>query len=383
MNCVLSAQTLSKDYPFLKKINATAKVSFTSSGDYFYYSYVLKNHEGNKGSIQEFEIDISRPNNSILLDTTGLKFASKLEEKWFKRDFPPRQQWIVPVAFLRIPGREWLAMLSNKPNISISADTLFIKPGNSVGDIIMMSKGLPGIRSFIVEPDFEEVLYFPNIEDTTAHMSIAQMDSIREAVNYHGWTIGPTAPPIDFIFTIWCDTLHSYTRQSVQLGWLKDKNAEKRIDFKLDIAKRLLEIAKDCAKKPKQNKLLDEATKAIKEDETVLKKEYGRESVPTAEEVLRETPQIVMDEKNLKELEQYENEITRSPKDRKLNEAQCINLCEKTYTWLAIKMLESLVREVEILNRLTEKSKREYITSEAYALLKYNTEYLIEQLKKK
>ena len=41
-------------------------------------------------------------------------------------------------------------------------------------------------------------------------------------MNYHGLTVGPSAPPINFIATVWCDTLISYTTQSRALGWIKD-----------------------------------------------------------------------------------------------------------------------------------------------------------------
>ena len=64
----------------------------------------------------------------------------------------------------------------------------------------------------------------------TQHLicTIEQMDSIREAMNYYGWTIGPTAPPINFIATVWCDTLISYTTHSRTLGWIKDDATENK-----------------------------------------------------------------------------------------------------------------------------------------------------------
>ncbi|HAP34717.1 MAG TPA: hypothetical protein DCQ28_01795, partial [Bacteroidetes bacterium] len=86
--------------------------------------------------------------------------------------------------------------------------------------MILMSKALPGMRIFEIQPYFNIYEFFPNIEDTTATMSIDQMDSIREVVNYRGWTIGPSAPPINFITTTWCDTLAYYTTQSRTLGWI-------------------------------------------------------------------------------------------------------------------------------------------------------------------
>jgi hypothetical protein len=128
-------------------------------------------------------------------------------------------------------------------------------------------------------------------------------------------------------------------------------------------------MAENCAANPKKTDLLDEAKKAIKEDDMVLKKEYG-------DEAIQGLSKPVMEEN--KELKQFEKELAK----KKPDETKCKELCGKTYTWLAIKILESLVYEVEILNKLSEKKTKQYLTSEAYALLKYNTEYLIEQIKK-
>jgi hypothetical protein len=211
-------------YPFLYKVQVVTTVSYTLSNQMFFYSYKLTNDPNNKGNIEGFEIDISRPNNSILLDTTGLKFDSEWEENLFRRDFPPRQQRVVPVGVPTLPNLHWDAMLSNRPIESIATNALEIQPGNSVEGIVIMSKGLPGIRNCTVCPDFEDDLLFPNPDDTAIiHYYVPPIDSVRDAVNYYGWTIGPTAPPLNFIPTVWCDTLGNYTTQSRSLGWIKDQ----------------------------------------------------------------------------------------------------------------------------------------------------------------
>jgi hypothetical protein len=214
------------DYPFLYEVQARTTVSYDSINRMFFYSYKLYNDQTNKGSIQEFQIDISRGANTISLDTIGLRFAgSGFMERMFRRDFPPRQRMIIPIGFPIVPNAHWLASLANRPIASISADTLFIKPGNSVEGIVLMSKGLPGIRSFTVMPDFQDDLFFPNPDDTTITDDI---DSIRHVINFYGNTVGPTAPPINFIPTVWCDTLTSYTTQSRTLGWIKDDATENK-----------------------------------------------------------------------------------------------------------------------------------------------------------
>jgi hypothetical protein len=123
------------------------------------------------------------------------------------------------------------------------------------------------------------------------------------------------------------------------------------------------------------NTLIDETSIALDNEEVILKMEYG-------EDATNQISPAAKNEKDIKVLNRYKNEMSKNPKERKLNKIQCKDLCEKVYKHLAIRTLQSLVREVEILNKLSDRNKKQYLTSEAYALLKYNTEYLIEQLKK-
>jgi hypothetical protein len=220
--------------------------------------------------------------------------------------------------------------------------------------VIAYFKGLAAMLAFPDEPPGEIEILLEPLERFPNNSVIRK-------------TVGPKDPPNPFVPLNYLDTLLSYTRQSVQLGWLIDKNAAKRIDQKIELVKRLLQMAENCAANPKKTDLLDQARKAIKEDESVLKKEYGNE-------VIQGLQKPIIEEN--KELKQFEKELAK----KKPNEAKCKELCGKTYTWLAIKTLESLVYEVEVLNKLGEKGKKQYLTSEAYALLKYNTEYLIGQL---
>jgi hypothetical protein len=229
----LSCYSQTPVYPFLYKIQVTTVVSYDSSNKMFFYAYKLTNDPNNKGDIDEFAIDISRRENTISLDTIGLRFAgSGFIERMFRRDFPPRQQIVVPVGFPTRPNKCWDATLTNALTASFFADSLEIQPGKSVEGIVIMSKGFPGIRNCVVTPDFEDDVLFPHPNDTTIHYYVPPVDSIRNAVNYYGNTIGPTAPPINLIPTAWCDTLTSYTTQSRTLGWIKDQTtANKYLDY--------------------------------------------------------------------------------------------------------------------------------------------------------
>ena len=232
--------SLSTDYPFLYKVKANCSVSYDENRQMYYYNYVLFNDVLNRGSISDFLIDISRQSNTVLYDTIGLRFDSNYEEGSFRRNYPPRQGRVVAVGFPLLP-RFWSATLANRPVAWLGVNKNFPLPGETRDSLILMSKALTGIRAFEVQPNFNIYEFFPNIEDTTANMSIEQMDSIREVVNYHGWTIGPTAPPINFIPSVWIDTLISYKHQSRTLGWISNEGIMNSLDQKLENAKQQLQ----------------------------------------------------------------------------------------------------------------------------------------------
>jgi hypothetical protein len=150
---------------------------------------------------------------------------------------------IIPISFPTFPKKRWFENIGGVFfEASISTDSLGISPGATVTNIVAVSKALPGIRKIRFEPEFWDDYFFP-FDDTVNTYSHALVDSVRKAVKFNGWTVGPTAPPMDFIATAWCDTLRSYIHQSHTLGWINntrdddsedDENAEDGIVKNLD-----------------------------------------------------------------------------------------------------------------------------------------------------
>ena len=322
--CSVAVIAFSQDYPFLRNVQVRSSVSKQGPGQMLLFSLHLFNDPTSVGSIQAVDIDISRSPNSIDLDTTGLKFNSQLEETFFRRRFASLRERVVPVGIPSLPGSEWLAMLTNRGTLSISADSKFVPPGESVDGIVLMSKGLPAIRYFVVEPNFQDDRLFPSLDDTARTITVSQMDSIREAVNYFGRTIGPTAPPNPFIHLAFLDTLFSYTRQSAELGWLgkgKDEDCDKderpEVGIVRNIESRLQKAGREL-ERGDSVKARGELEKLIAKVERIWKRSEKQEG-------------------------------QREGKDRK---------------------------------HRGERGKGEPVimTSEGYALLKYNTEFLIERL---
>ena len=318
---ISASYVMSQNYPFLRDVRVESSVSYTQSSKIFSYSYHLANGRRSQGSIQEFDIDISRRVGSLGLDTTGLKFNSGLEEGYFRRRYPGLCERIVPVGFPGRPGNEWIGMLTNRRTASISADTLFIKPGQSTGGITITSRGVPGIRALVIRPNFQDDVLFPSIDDTSRTLSIAQMDSIREAANFYTRTVGPTAPPVKFVATIWIDTLLSYTRQSADLGWLgRDRDNDCDDDERPDDG-----VVKNIEKR------LEKAKRFLERDDSVKAR------------------------RELEKLVQKVERIWKRSQDQEKKRG-------RGKEWRQDKCL---------------------MTSEAYALLKYNTEYVIDHLPEK
>jgi hypothetical protein len=213
-----------QQYPNLWNIQIHSSISYNKYEQMYYYTYSMANNPSNIGSIAEIEIDISRKSGTLDIDTSGLRFKNDgYTEEDFRLSFPHLKGRIIPVGFLKTPVGDWTGGLSNALTASFGGiGTSHVQPGGSVSGFEMMSKGLPSIRQCIVSPFFDVIALFPDPADTTITYYVPPVDSVRNAVNYYGWTIGPTAPLINFIASVWCDTLTSYTTQSRTLDWIKD-----------------------------------------------------------------------------------------------------------------------------------------------------------------
>ena len=118
-----------------------------------------------------------------------------------------------------------------------------------------MSRGLPGIRFDIVKPDFDVVALFPDPEQDTT-VTEAEIDSIREAVRYRGWTVGPTAPTAVFDGIATLDTIKSYTVQSRSLGWIRDQPTANKYSALIDSVKGKLQANRIAATRAKLDTIL-------------------------------------------------------------------------------------------------------------------------------
>jgi hypothetical protein len=224
-----SQTSADSDYPFLHNVQLRVRATRIPSSQMFCYEYSLRNDRDNHGAICAIEIDISRSPQSSVFDTSGLRFCSGLVERLFRRHYPRLADSTIPVSASRLPSSDWDASPADNLTMSIGQDTLFLLPGDTVSGIQLMSKAPPGIRKFTAVPEFDVHRLLPNLEDFADTIGSDQLDSaivrgdsVRQAIRFHGWTVGPYAPAaVSGAGTI-LDTLVTYTDRSLAVGWILD-----------------------------------------------------------------------------------------------------------------------------------------------------------------
>jgi hypothetical protein len=222
-------------------IGSEVRSSVTQDGKtgIYTYSYTLKNGEDSMGCIWWFEIDITKPANTIELSQEGLVDAPKgISKGVLKHEVPI----MVPVAFPTLPKiggiRAWGAGLTVGGNAYWASDDREFRlgPSDTLGGLVMTSHGVPTIRNFRLEPKYNP----PPVEDVTREM-LDELTRIEENISVKGKTIGPTAPPEDFKPLTFLSQIVSMKEESKALGWMDNTGILKSLDAKLDNAKKKLE----------------------------------------------------------------------------------------------------------------------------------------------
>ena len=246
-------------YPTLNKVNIRSQVTTAASSKMYFYDYTLSNDAANKGNILALEIDISRTKGTVDFDTIGLIFEDSFVQHAFQRAYRALAHQIVPVGFPKAP-KFWVGGVSDYLTADISGDTLLITPGQSLGGFTLMSKGLPAIRRCTVRPDFDVDSLYPKYEDTVNTID-EKIDSIRNACNYYGFTVGPGSPPSPFNARSFLDTLTSYITQSRSLGWITSQATADSFAGRVGSAKALLRARDTSGLRKVGNEILAMATR--------------------------------------------------------------------------------------------------------------------------
>lgn len=238
----------------LQGVAISAKVS--KRNDIFTFGYRVFNPHSNDGHILNLDIDITRgPSDAILSReglTNGRGYLRHTSEATFQR-VP-----MVPVGILGPP--DWTLGLGfhSKNDVRGYAswggieDSSLILPGQSLEGFQLTSYGLPGIRTVEVHPDID----WQNVPDEFSDSAKARQ--LRDSLIFSTKTVGPTAPPADFVPKEFLNYLISLLHDSRDLGWVKEDKAQEKLLKQLLKAKRDLEKDKTANAVKELKKFVEE-----------------------------------------------------------------------------------------------------------------------------
>jgi len=233
-----------EELPYLKGVTVHTRVMLNQNSGIFFYMYTISNSNSSSGDIFMFDIDISRNPSSVAYDTIGLRFKRPWMENSFRREFEYLKNNIIPVGFPDVP-KYWGGMIGNNYVASFDSDGRNkLMPGMTMDGFVLMSKGLPGIRTFIAHPYYDPNDYYPSIDDVSeeeAEQIINQVEKDYVQISFRGITIGPVAPPAIFNAVSYLDTLLSYTRQSKDLGWITNQIIADKYEGYFTMAQNMLQ----------------------------------------------------------------------------------------------------------------------------------------------
>jgi len=250
--------------PRLSNVVVKCAVSRDPTTKILTYTYSLSNGHLSSGCIKDIEIDLTYAPNSVELSNRGLvDYPRYVNRTAFEVDSSLR---VIPVGIPKLPSFKgfksaWFAGFSVRGTVNwFRGNKKFkLEPGASLDSIVMTSRGIPGLRSFIVSPSYNPVpptIVTPGNEDSLrlharepSEEEEAAFKRLEDSIKVRGLTIAPIAPPLTFSALASIDTLISYKHQAFTLGWITNRGILNSLDQKLDNARKQLERANNKAAK--------------------------------------------------------------------------------------------------------------------------------------
>ncbi len=222
----------------------------------FTYLYRVSNPAINDGLIWSIDIEITQGPNDAVLSRTGLVNGPGYDR--VSSEDASRRISMVPVGIDGPPG--WDASLGSDSHVPLrgvagwarTESAELIGPGQSREGFRLTSYGLPGIRIVEVEPEID----YANLPDEFADAQKARQ--LRDSLIFFTKTVGPKAPPKDFVPLEFLNYLITLVRDSRQLGWIKVDGVQQSLLAKLLNAKRKLEAGDIIVAKNMLNAFLHE-----------------------------------------------------------------------------------------------------------------------------
>ncbi len=222
----------------------------------FTYLYRVSNPMINDGLIWSIGIEITQGPNDEVLSPTGLvngPLSAAIISELAHREVP-----MVPVGMEGPP--EWLLALvvdDHVPPRGLARWDVFhnaepIRPGQNLDGFRLTSYGLPAIRIVKIQP----LIDYDNLPDEFADAQKARQ--LRDSLIFFTKTVGPKAPPKNFVPLEFLNYLITLVRDSRQLGWIKVDGVQQSLQAKLINAKRKLEAGEPAVAKNMLNAFLHE-----------------------------------------------------------------------------------------------------------------------------
>ncbi|MBI1824440.1 MAG: hypothetical protein HYR80_10060, partial [Nitrospirae bacterium] len=226
--------------PILKDVQVKADVTLEDNLVYS-YSYEITNPQLNTGRIWLAGIDIKKPAGSKELNRSGLVNGPRYTENSSEMILSAIGSTLIPVG--SSSPENWTSGLTMDGTISWgSFDSPFrIQPGQSLSGFKVTSHGLPGIRSILIKPKFEQT----PVDEATSE-NLERIKQIEGSIVVQQKTIGPTAPPQNFVALDFTNYIISLRGESQAQRWILQPDILPALDSKLNTVKNSL-IAGDNA----------------------------------------------------------------------------------------------------------------------------------------
>ena len=227
-------------------LDARVAASVIASGDVFLYGYTVTNDPSSSASVWRVVLDMAIEPGAASLSSDGLTSGDcLLSEVAARVAASSARVRTVPVG-LSAPSL-WTCAPSLDGTVQWGAPELVsrIVPGRSVAGFQLSSRGLPGIRTVILEPRIEvtEIGIQPPKDDSQAEIGayLRQVATLKRRASFKTATVAPSAPPANFRASEFLQIIIGYKAQALQIGWIHDQGIRISLDAKLNEAQAALE----------------------------------------------------------------------------------------------------------------------------------------------
>ena len=239
---VISVSGQAQETPKLEGVSVKAAVDLKDG--IYSYTYSLSNGATSTGQIWTWTLDLEQPQGGLVLSVERLVNGPGYHQETSRLNLTdPAVPKMVPAGHFSPPN--WGGGLTAQGQASWGSDDaeFRILPGHSLSGFKLMSHGLPGLRKFRIDPKFLLQVDESTIKtEEDIEKTLERQSQIQDEIAVFGITIGPTAPPAQFVALDFVSYIIDFKHQASALGWITNKGVENSLDVKLDQVKKKLEV---------------------------------------------------------------------------------------------------------------------------------------------